>query len=222
MAAKNKNDKAKAGGDNLLPVLLVVLIAALLYFTRDSVITATGIAEGAGRPNVPIDVPAAMEDPRQEDLHTSGSISLNGYTLQKVAAYSMSARILSSSKYYMGREAQLSPVDLALGWGMMADKRILKSINITQVGRMYAWDTDDFPIPREQIESSSANVHIIPANAAVEKTIKGLRHNQIVTMKGYLVNAVGADGWTWKTSISRLDTGTGSCELFYVESVTVH
>ena len=35
---------------------------------------------------------------------------------------------------------------------------------------------------------------------------------------GELVDAVRPDGFTWRTSLSREDTGAGACELFLVES----
>ena len=63
-----------------------------------------------------------------------------------------------------------------------------------------------------------ANNHVIAANADVRSVIRWLRVGQIVTMKGYLVNAVKAGGENWNSSLRREDTGNGACELFYVES----
>ena len=40
-------------------------------------------------------------------------------------------------------------------------------------------------------------------------------------MKGYLVKITKADGWHWISSLKRDDTGGGSCELFWVEEVSV-
>jgi len=43
----------------------------------------------------------------------------------------------------------------------------------------------------------------------------------LVALDGYLVDANRADGWHWRTSLTRDDTGDGACELFYVTSVDV-
>jgi hypothetical protein len=40
-------------------------------------------------------------------------------------------------------------------------------------------------------------------------------------MKGYLVKISKADGWHWISSLKRDDTAGGSCELFWVEEVSI-
>ena len=42
---------------------------------------------------------------------------------------------------------------------------------------------------------------------------------QFVSMRGFLVNVGGPDGFYWNTSLRRDDTGNGACEVFYVESI---
>ena len=128
--------------------------------------------------------------------------------------------MLGTEHYRLDREARLSPVDLALGWGRMSDTAVLERIRITQSGRFYYWSTDDFPIPRREIETSSANMHMIPADERVEAALKAIRKGQTVIVRGYLVEARGADGWRWRSSLTREDTGAGACELVWVESVS--
>lgn len=146
---------------------------------------------------------------------------VNGYVLEPLADFSIEARVLSREDYHIGREADLSPTDLALGWGRMSDERVLTSINVTQSGRFYFWSTPEFPIPRREIETSSANMHIIPADAYVEKQLSKVRKGQVVRIQGYLVEAKASDGWHWKSSLTREDTGNGACELIYVKSLSV-
>ena len=45
---------------------------------------------------------------------------------------------------------------------------------------------------------------------------------QLVNIKGYLVKVSKNDGWYWKASLSRDDTGAGACELVYVTSIFVN
>jgi hypothetical protein len=42
-----------------------------------------------------------------------------------------------------------------------------------------------------------------------------------VSLRGQLVDAVRADGFTWRTSLRRDDTGAGACELLLVESAAI-
>jgi hypothetical protein len=44
---------------------------------------------------------------------------------------------------------------------------------------------------------------------------------QIVHLEGDLVRADGKDGWHWVSSLSRTDTGDGSCEVVWVEHAEV-
>lgn len=148
-----------------------------------------------------------------------GAIQRNGYTITPVQAYQIEARVLSTKTYSTGRESDVSPLDLTLGWGQMSDEAVLSTIRISQSNRFYFWTVDAFPIPREAIETQSANVHMIPADAQVADTLQSVRRGQVVTLTGELVNVSAPDGWHWKSSLTRNDTGNGACELMYVRRV---
>jgi len=161
-------------------------------------------------------------EPTQSEPDDAAAIKINGYQINPLEEFSIEARVLGAEHYSMDRESDLAPVDLALGWGRMSDETILKDISISQSNRFYFWHVDTFPIPREEIETHSANMHMIPADSSVEKTLKAVRPGQIVSLSGYLVEAKAADGWQWRSSLSRTDTGRGACELVLVKSLYVH
>ena len=142
-------------------------------------------------------------------------------TLATRAHFEATARVLSREDYRFDAGAALAPTDLALGWGRMSDSGVLDRIEITQSGRFYYWRVKDFPIPRREIEESSANMHIIPADAGVRAMLDRVRPGELVHLEGFLVDARRADGWRWNTSLTREDTGNGACELVFVESLTV-
>lgn len=129
--------------------------------------------------------------------------------------------MLSREDYWLGREADLSPTDLVLGWGAMADPQIIQQIKIRQSGRWYFWQVASFPIPRRSIETQSANMHLIPANDEVARTLKQTLPGQLITLQGYLVNVNADDSWRWRSSLSREDTGANACELIYVKQLKV-
>jgi hypothetical protein len=162
-----------------------------------------------------------MDEPIQSNADTTDAISKNNYRITPLQDFSIDARVLSATHYIFGREAELSPVDLALGWGRMSDESVLKKISISQSGRFYFWHVDAFPIPRREIETHSANMHMIPENSEIESTLLSIRQGQVVHISGYLVEAKASDGWHWRSSLTRNDTGDGACEVVYVKSVYV-
>ena len=152
-------------------------------------------------------------------VETPNGYVYTGYTISPQKSYSMEARVLLRKNYYAGREADLSPVDLALGWGPMTDDAVIDELEIWQSNRFYWWRAREFPIPRRDIERNSANVHIIPATPEVAKTLKRVRKDMHVRLEGQLVNVDADDGWRWKTSLSFNDTGAGACELLWLEHI---
>ncbi|MGB4811364.1 MAG: hypothetical protein WBP13_02630 [Methylophilaceae bacterium] len=157
----------------------------------------------------------ASADPKQTSANTA-DVQLNGFTLTPLANYEIEARVLAREDYSMGTEADLSPTDLAVGWGPMSDEAVLGKIDISQGNRFYFWRVQEFPIPQHDIEIHSANMHIIPADSYIKRQLKDVRVGQIVKLKGQLIEAKRADGWLWHSSLSREDTGNGACEVMYV------
>lgn len=164
----------------------------------------------------------APDAPLQEDLDTAvPALRRDDVTLTPRARFTVTARVLARDDYSLGADAKLIPEDLALGWGRMSDSAVLASIEITQSGRFYYWHVKSFPIPRREIETSSANMHMIPADAGVKRELEQIRPGQIIHFKGFLVDASRKNGWSWKTSMTRDDVGAGACELVYVDSINI-
>jgi hypothetical protein len=159
----------------------------------------------------PVQTAADQRDPWQK----------NGYTITALAEFELKARVLSRKRYWLDRESELAPVDLLLGWKKMSDQKVLDQLSLGQGSRWYSWSADRLPISESEIEAHCANMHIIPADAEVEKTLKSVRAGQIVTMKGFLICAQAPDGWSWRSSLSRTDKAGGSCELVWAEQLSV-
>jgi hypothetical protein len=154
-------------------------------------------------------VPAGFDD-----------IRLKPATLHPLAGFSLDARVLSREDYSMGRESDLSPTDLALGWGPMRDEAVVSKLDISQSGRWYHYRWRDAPpIAVAEIVRSSANMHMIPADATAAAQLARVRKGDRVRIDGWLVQAQAPDGWHWKSSLSREDSGDGACEVVYVCSI---
>jgi hypothetical protein len=160
--------------------------------------------------------------PIQKNLSGGPVFRVNGYALTGLAEFSVGARVILAEHYSNDRESQLSPVDLALAWGPMNDARVLDAISFSQGGRFYRWRYEGRPpIPHREIELNSANMHMIPSSDNVARGLKEVKPGDIVHIRGYLVQAVSKDGWTWRSSLTREDTGAGACELIFVQHLEI-
>jgi hypothetical protein len=195
-----------------IAVVLVVLLLA--YFAFGPGGDSRPITHGPGI--------IAPNPPAQEMIESGQQFSHKDYLVTPLATFRIEARVLSSKHYRSGRESDLSPVDLALGWGAMSDETVLEKIKIRQSNRFYYWKVKKFPIPRRDIEQNSANMHLIPADNEIAKIIKKVRAGHVVEIEGYLVKVQARDGWRWKSSLTRKDTGHGACEVIWVEDISVN
>ena len=165
--------------------------------------------------------PPLADSPVQAATSTA-AFEFRGYQVKPLAAFAVRARVLAREDYYVGKEAELSPLDLALGWKRMADPVVYEALNITQGGRWYRYSwRDQPPSPVQEIIESSANMHMIAATPAVERALKKARAGDNIRITGKLVEVTHPSGWRWTSSLTRTDSGANSCELVFVEAVQV-
>jgi hypothetical protein len=192
----------------LLIVLLLIIIVFVYFFWPETVVTYP--------PGVTAPTP-----PQQRNLTSEKKWTEGEYTIEALAEYKIKARVLSRNNFSFGKESDLSPFDLALGWGPISDQNVIDKIDISQRNRWYRWNADVLPIPRKDVGLNSANVHIIPKDEKVEDKFDDVYRGSLIEMKGYLVKVTAPGGWRWISSLRRDDTAGGSCELFWVEEVAV-
>jgi hypothetical protein len=192
------------------------LAAALLAACRS--------AHGVPDPEV-LDPTQAPEQIEESPAATSITVTLaqRSFRLAPLARYHVTARLLSRERYYLGWRAELSPIDLALGWGKMADPGVDRFIDWHQGGRWYFFEwSGDSPYRNDDIIPQSANLHAVPASANVRRALLNIGRDQVLSLWGHLIRisseGAGPEDY-WQSSLSRTDTGDGSCELMYVERV---
>jgi hypothetical protein len=167
-------------------------------------------------------VDIAPNDPVQSYADQGKHYQHGKYDLEILANFDIEARVLSKMAYDSGTESELAPVDLALGWGPMSNSSILDKLSISQSGRFYYYRWQDNP-PIEPVEMGrhSSNMHLIPSSPETEKLIRDARVGQVVHIVGHLVEARATNGWHWRSSLTRDDSGAGACEVVRVESITL-
>jgi hypothetical protein len=159
----------------------------------------------------------AAADPKQRELDADTLVARGDFRLRPRARFSATVRILRREDYSIGALASLVPTDFAVGWGPMSDSAVLADIDISQGNRFYYWRTENWPIDRRDIETHSANWHVIPENESVRKVLAALRAGSVVELEGELVDIEGGEGGM-RTSLSRDDTGAGACEIILARS----
>jgi hypothetical protein len=167
--------------------------------------------------------PGVLIGSEPEQTATTDSPIMRGdFQLTPLAHFALDARVLHSKIYRWDRQAALVPVDLALGWGPMSDQSVLNQLRISQSMRFYWFEYKlPPPISKEEIISHSTNVHIIPATSAIASRCKSLRTGTLVHLSGDLVEATAPQFGSWKSSLSRTDTGNGACELMWVQELSI-
>ena len=195
--------------DFLKPVLAIVVCC----------VGVAGLLSGR-----PIDQPPGVlvtGEPLQEATRAA-PFNLGDFVLTPQADYDIEARVLSTETYSVGTDAQLSPIDFAVGWGPMSDSAVLSHFRVRQGGRFFTIYPDERAIDLNTALLGAANMHLIPATDRVRQQLKHTRVGSVVRLRGQLVNITGPNGYHWNTSLTREDTGAGACEVFYVESIATH
>jgi len=192
-----------------LSFLATIVFAWLVYHHLNGPVT---YPPGVLVPDDPLQTPALPAD----QPFTTGK-----FHLQPLAHFDLQARVLSRKIYRYDRQSALVPVDLAVGWGPMSDQAVLDRLDISQSMRFFWYEWRGAPpIAPEQIVTHATNLHLIPSTPAIESRSKALRPGELVHLRGLLVEATGPQIGTWRSSLTRTDTGNGACELVWVEELS--
>ena len=175
----------------------------------------------------PIDV---SQPPEQTAVDNADPIRLeaDGYefVITPLAHYVLRGVVVSSESYRTGWNSNLSPCDVAVVWGELAADDAWQKLAWSQSGRWYYWRWHgQQPLTNEDVVRSSSNTHVVPASSDLASAARSLTPGDIAELGGELVRIDGRKGqgkvW-WKSSLSRADTGDGSCELLYLRRLRVN
>jgi hypothetical protein len=161
-------------------------------------------------------VQTATERPPFELVTRKGTVRLTPR-----AAYDVAARVESKEPYWLDAVAFLSPFDVALAWGDVAEPELRRKLDVGQSWRFFFWRTSDPTVDVAYVIAHSANTHLIPASVNVRRALAAIDSGDAVRLRGLLVDVAGAGGLTWNTSLVRTDHGDRGCEILWVESVQI-
>ena len=189
-------------------VILVLIVTSLIMFK---------LLNKTYNGPIYLDDPIQNDIPDKDILYTTKDGDVVGITL--MASYEANCCVKGTKNYYSDGASVVSPKDFILAWGMLNKKDVDKQIRYSQSNRWYFYRySNDTLVSGDYISKHSANTHIIPADEEILKKIKKIKKNDYIHIEGYLA-LVHFNNGEWKSSLTRNDTGNGSCEILYVTDV---
>lgn len=208
-------------GGRAAEVLKAAAIAVVALLAVDRFLPGIPLSllssETAPRPNA-LREPEQLETGRGPFDETRGRRT---FRITPRAAYDVAARVGATERYRWGASGALLPWDFVLAWGAATREPAWSHVAYVQTGRFYNWSTRDASLDPGYVSSHTANTHLIPASRRVAFALAHVRRGDVVRLEGDLVDVDGPDGFVWKTSLTRTDTGPGACETLYVRAVTI-
>ena len=190
-------------------LILLILIGAWHHYYH--IETAPSIGPGI----------VAASPPYQYNTD-SKQIRLDDFILSPRAEFEVEARVLAASRHYLDRKGWLAPLVLVVGWGNMSDEAIYQNVDIDQFNHLYEWKNNaPTLITDEEILTSTANIHLIPANNAIKEKMYDIKIGDVVSLRGSLVGIRRTTGWKWPTSTSRTDKGENAGEILYLKAIEI-
>jgi len=196
---------------------------------------AGGLSAWADRPGS-VDVAPGRTDAGTfvvTPLHDAPAISTpGGDTLLPVAQFETRGRVLHIERFkpYQSLANWIpglrpSTHDIGLGFGPMTDSANVERFRYSHEGASGGLRAL-FLRPRgamtqaefDALAPNVTNVHLIPASEPVLAQIRRIRHGELVTLRGQLVNVRDAQGRLATTSVT---AGDRDCEILYVTQVEV-
>lgn len=140
------------------------------------------------------------------------------------ASYSITGVVVSKKHYVRGFMKELSPYDLAIAWGDVDS--YLPHMKFQQMVRFCLFKAKSgASVDMSYVNKHISNNHIIPANDNIHRALRKIKKKDVVKIDGFLVNVEGIENRrsvaSWKTSLSRTDTGNGACEIIYVNRLRI-
>jgi len=220
-----KNKKGTSSSDFLLILIIAVLIFIVFYTQYKN----NAVVSNETNSNALIDV---TQDPVQTAtlayFNAPLEIKINNklHKLYPQADYKISGMVVGKNDFFfMDDGSDISPLDIGLAWGKMADAQYDKYMTYRSANRFLNWNyTKEFPFSYDYLNSHVSNNHIIPSSNNILKVLKSVKLKENIYLEGYLVNLRidnKDSAFIWNTSLSRNDKEAGACELFYVKKVRV-
>jgi hypothetical protein len=163
----------------------------------------------------------APRDPFQDSYELPPPFKHAQYTIHPLATFSITAIVLHRERYRYDTCADLSPLDLALGWGPISVASVVNGLDISQSDRWYeySWKGDP-PVSPNLIPTHAGNFHCLPADDHVRDQLLAIHKHDLVDLHGYLVEVDGPGGYCWRSNLTNYSLGEHGCRVMWITRVS--
>lgn len=191
-------------------LVLLLLFGSYKYFTSKVTVTVTDNRKSTTRAeSTAEDRDFVTKSPKVKTLSSAKKMKFKGCELTAKKAYSLEAMYLTKLNR-SGAIAEVSPMDLTLGWKTMSNPQRLENLDFRD-GTFYYCDQ---LVKKWDFEKDYDSLAIIPKNEKILKSLNSLKKRALIKVKGYLVNVS-------KNGSFILADGKKKAEMFYVTAVEV-
>ena len=144
----------------------------------------------------------------------------DGFHARLMHGYVLEGRVVTRREYRHDATSPISPLDLGIVWGDLAEPGGIDDIDFSTATRaIWSVPTPDADLPADWNDKVTNN-HLIPANQALSDTLMVIEVGAHVRISGYLVEVTGNRIRPWRSSTKRGDnTIIGGCEIILVTKV---
>lgn len=144
-------------------------------------------------------------------------IEYGEYTLTPVAEFQVTGRLIMSERYWSDSMSSLAPIDLVVGWQELSDTSVLSKFDWGHSGRHVSFGfLEPVPLRAGQIGSRFSNIHAVPGSSEIADALTAFKPGEMIELRGLLISAK-AGNWRLGSSTSRNDSGSGACEVMFIE-----
>lgn len=183
-----------------------------------------------------VDVPAGRSDPGAYVVRPVADAEpipvAQGGALLPVAQFETRGRVLNIERFKPYQSLVnwipgLRPAthDIGLGFGPMTDTANVSRFSFAHEGVSHGlralFARPRGPMTQQEFDALApniTNVHVIPSSDAIYARLRRVKQGELVTLRGLLVNARGADGQVATTSTR---AGDRECEILWLEDVRI-
>ena len=211
-------------GDFKITIFVVGAAAFLMTATLDRAAPRADletVVDTGSLPALPVSATPSGA-PAQTEIASMRVALGHGFEARLLYGYVLEGRVVTRREFRTDPTSDISPLDLGIVWGDLAEPERLATIDFRALPRAVRY----VPGPNAQLgagwEQHVTNNHLIPANQAIQDALMAVEVGQMVRLSGYLVVVTGEDIRPWRSSLRRDDnTIIGGCEIILVTGIEV-
>lgn len=172
-------------------------------------------------PPMPVAI-AADGAPAQTGIRAATVPLGDGFEAELLHGYRLEGLVVSRMAFRNDPTSAVSPLDLGIVWGDLADPEQVADFNFRAGPRVLHVRPGENAAFDDRLETMITNNHLIPASPDVHAALMAVEPGQRIRLSGYLVEVRGDEIRPWRSSTRRDDsTIIGGCEIILVREVEV-